>query len=183
MANDLQPALGLHTTMSVNKLKPGTTVRIWCGAYWHYGLIDSTGSSVIHNSKEHGKVVRETIEAFSSGASLVVCADVMGDWPSKAARLAESAIGVAYRLWSQNCEHFVRWAHGLEPTSPQIEAALVATAGLTVAATAKHPAARAGGLATAIGAFLAGPNGSPLKTGAAYGLSAFALVALFTVGG
>lgn len=169
--------------MIVNKLKPGTTVRISYGAYWHYGLIDSTGSSVIHNSKKHGKVVRETIEAFSGGASLVVCADVMGNWPVKAARLAESAIGVTYRLWSQNCEHFVRWAHGLEPTSPQIEAAIVATAGLSVAATVKHPAAVVGGLATAFGALLAGPNGSPLKTGAACGLSALALFALFQAGG
>ncbi len=169
--------------MSINKLKPGTTVRIWCGAYWHYGLIDSTGFFVIHNSKKHSKVVRETTEAFSSGATLTVCADVMGRLPAGAARLAESAIGVAYRLWSQNCEHFVRWAHGLEPTSPQVEAAIVATAGLTMAAATKNPATKAGGLATAIGALLAGPNGSPLKTGAVAGLSAFALVALIQMEG
>lgn len=158
--------------MKSRKYLPGTTVKIWCATYWHYGLIDQSGIRVIHNSKKHGKVVRELLEAFASGAEVHICDEVFSRNVMAAIQRAEKAIGLRYDLWKANCEHFVRWAHGLEPTSPQLERALATAAGLALLASS-HPLVKAAGLGSLLGGWLAPKGSSPAAT--ALGVSALAV--------
>lgn len=146
--------------MRVRQFIPGTTVKIWCETYWHFGLIDQTGVRVIHNSKKHGKVVRESLETFASGADAYVCDEVFSRNVTAAIQRAENALGLAYNLWRANCEHFVRWAHGLEPTSPQIQRALAIAASLALL-TSSNPFIKAAGFGGIAGSWLAPKGTSP----------------------
>ena len=158
--------------MKFRKLFPGTTVKIWCETYWHFGLIDQTGVRVIHNSKKHGKVVRESLVDFAGGADVLVCDEVFSRNVTAAIQRAEKAIGLAYNLWSANCEHFVRWAHGLEPASPQLQRALATAAGLALLASS-NPLVKAAGIGSIAGSWLAPKGSSPAA--AAFGVSALAV--------
>ncbi len=146
--------------MKVRKFLPGTTVKIWCATYWHFGLVDQTGMRVIHNSKKHGKVVRESLAAFAGDADVHVCQEVFSRNVFAAIQRAENAIGMAYDLWKANCEHFVRWAHGLEPASPQLQRALATAAGLALLANS-NPLAKAAGFGSIAGSWLAPKGSSP----------------------
>jgi hypothetical protein len=41
--------------------------------------------------------------------------------PEEVMARARSLIGMQYDAGNANCEHFVRWCHGLEPESPQLQ--------------------------------------------------------------
>lgn len=158
--------------MRVRKFIPGTTVKIWCATYWHFGLIDQTGFRVIHNSKKRRKVVRESLADFASGSDVHVCDEVFSRNATAAIQRAENAIGLAYDLWKANCEHFVRWAHGLEPASPQLQRALATAAGLALLAN-RNPLIKAAGIGSIAGSWLAPKGSSPAA--AALGFSALAI--------
>lgn len=103
---------------------PGTIIEVDFRLFKHPALVsDAYGSdglpTVIHNSLRFGGV-RET-----------TWTDCVGNWPFRVAgnvgylapvvlMRARSAIGTPYDLFKFNCDHFVRWACGLKPESPQL---------------------------------------------------------------
>ena len=97
----------------------------------HFGL--HLGQGIVSSaSKVQGKVVEEWPLDFSSGAQIIA----HGVWSNRPAqevvRTARSQLGEPYRLFNNNCEHFVRYCHGLERKSPQLQR--VIGVGLTLAA-------------------------------------------------
>jgi len=103
---------------------PGEVVGVMvAGIIEHKGIV-SFRQTVISNSMRAGGVVEQSLQDFGGGGSIRRIGH-LGDLPSnEVAMRAESRIGQKWNLWSFNCEHFVLWAHGLEPRSPQVASAL-----------------------------------------------------------
>lgn len=106
----------------------GTTLRIFIGIYWHYGIADGFGN-VIHNSKRWVKVVIESEKDFSCGRRVEV-SKIAGNDMELAAVKAQECIGKPYNLFTSNCEHFVRSVHGLSVESIQLQKYTLAMAGV-----------------------------------------------------
>lgn len=134
--------------------QPGTTLRVDQGFYWHFGIVGFDGQ-VIHNSKEKGRVVAEPLLQFADGKEVLACEQIGSPNWLVALQRAYSAIGTPYDLWQRNCEHFVRWAHGLIAQSPQIQRAVLIASGLTLSTAARRSIpAVAAGLGISAGALL-----------------------------
>lgn len=114
----------------------GTTLKINYGLYNHYGIADGLGN-VIHNSKKHLKVVKETVDEFSEGKEMLV-SNITNDNPERAVTTALRYLGLPYNLINSNCEHFVRLAHGLQKESTQIQQYLIFALGAGVALKSKN---------------------------------------------
>lgn len=132
---------------------PGITVKIWLDGYWHFGIV-GYGGMVIHNSKTHKRVICEAAQLFAEGRVMHACQDIYSMSPEIALLRAYGAIGGEYRLWTRNCEHFVRWVHNLEVESPQVQRAVLTTAAITLALSSGGKAGKFIGLAAAIGAIV-----------------------------
>lgn len=155
----------------------GTTLKICCGLYDHYGIANGKGG-VIHNSKRRGKVVEETIEEFSDG-HVVKISDIKGSCLIETFERAKRYIGLKYELFVENCEHFVRMANGLIKESKQIQKYLLMTAGAGVALVSKNPVLKMAGAGALIGSLATSEEDSP-GGGAALGtLVGLGLGALF----
>lgn len=155
------------------EVQPGTPLKVSYG-YWHELIAD--GQYVIHNSKQHGKVVRQPFHEVAKDNTIYVCDEVQVTDYEAAVRKARLAIGLAYDLWSQNCQHFVRWAHGLVPESPQVQQAIMITAGATITAASKSAVGRLPGLSMMAGAVLTPKGKSPVIYSLCSGLGALAIV-------
>ena len=98
-------------------------VKIW--PIKHYGIISGFNEFgevlVISNSKALGCVAEEPLMKFSMGKQSVVEGYPSNCNPSDVIARARSQVGKKYDLFSDNCEHFVRWAHHLKPESPQLQ--------------------------------------------------------------
>lgn len=75
---------------------------------------------VIASSAQAGGVVEEPWDTFAQGCA-VYSLGYPGElpWP-QVVRRARSLIGMRYNLFTANCDHLVRFAHGLTPWSPQV---------------------------------------------------------------
>lgn len=115
---------------------PGTVLAVAVGPIEHVGIVtDQTRDgfpTVISNSHRAGRVVEEPLPTFVSGGEPRIVGYLGKLSPVEVLRRARSLIGTKWKLLSWNCEHFVRWAHGLKPTSPQ----LVISIGLILVAAA-----------------------------------------------
>lgn len=104
---------------------PGTIVYVDAGFVRHYGIVidfNEIGSlTIISNSKNLGCVAEETIENFSGGRKIVNSGYPSNFSSSHLVARAQQQIGMPYKLFSENCEHFVRWVHHLKPESPQLQ--------------------------------------------------------------
>ncbi|OAN17780.1 hypothetical protein A3K86_02350 [Photobacterium jeanii] len=109
--------------MASNVYPVGTVLKIRCSTYWHYGMSDGVGG-VIHNSKKRRRVQFDTIEEFCEGRDIVV-STITSDDPQAAFNYAKNFIGMRYNIFSQNCEQFVRQAHGLPVECTQFQRLLV----------------------------------------------------------
>lgn len=159
------------------RVAAGTPLKTQYGFYPHEGIADGVGG-VVHNSKIYGQVVRTSFAEFSCGQEVFICDDVpFTDGDSALAR-AMSAIGTPYALWSGNCQHLVRWAHGLEPESPAIQKAVMAASGLALAGFSKNSALQCVGLCMSAGAVTAPSGRSPVAHGLAWALAGGALAVL-----
>ena len=116
--------------MAHNKysLAPGTVIAVWVGFIRHVGIVtDRTYGahpSVISNSHRAGGVIEEPLPVFSSGQDVDVVGYPGSLPPQQVLQKARSRIGETWDLF-WNCEHFVKWAHGLRPRSPQLVAGAI----------------------------------------------------------
>ncbi len=113
--------------MTPDQLPPGTHLTTPRRGYVHHGLYVGEGR-VIHYAGlsrrlRRGPVEEVTLEAFAAGkpwqAKPVPAPAYAG---VQAVERARSRLGENdYRLWSNNCEHFVEWALHGTPRSAQVE--------------------------------------------------------------
>lgn len=143
-----------------HQILPGATLRVWLGGYWHYGILVH-GGHVIHNSKQHGHVVEEPLGLFSSGREVEFCREISSHDPFMACLRARRLLGLAYSLFTQNCEHFVRVAHDLEPESPQIQKAVLAASGFALVATSSNPRVQMAAASATIASLLTPKESNP----------------------
>lgn len=108
----------------MKNLSKGEIIRVSLGLYDHYGIvteIDYFGQlSVISNSKKHGCVTEESFETFSNGGKVFRVGFPSNLSADQVVEEARRKLGEKYELFSDNCEHFVNWAHNLEPKSEQL---------------------------------------------------------------
>jgi hypothetical protein len=68
----------------------------------------------------HGGVVQQSLGEFANGKDIHFAGNP-GVLPAEVvAQRAASCVGKPWNLLNANCEHFVYWAHGLQPQSPQL---------------------------------------------------------------
>jgi Lecithin retinol acyltransferase len=109
-------------------LVPGahlTTPRL---GYRHHGLYVGNGRVLHYRGMSRwlvrGPVEEISLEAFAGGHGVTViatprsCADAEAAIQRARSRLGEDR----WRLWSNNCEHFVTWCLDGAPRSEQVEA-------------------------------------------------------------
>lgn len=120
-------------------LNPGTIVQINFGLYKHPGIVsDRTMNSmpmVISNSFRKRGVYEEPWEDFSNGKEFNYKGYPGILSPDEVLSRARSRIGTGWNLFNWNCEHFVRWSHGLKSRSPQVityATCTIAVAGLAL---------------------------------------------------
>ncbi|PSU10376.1 hypothetical protein C9J03_12375 [Photobacterium gaetbulicola] len=139
----------------------GTVLRVRCSTYWHYGIADGTGY-VIHNSKKRRRVERETETEFSEGRVIEI-SDIIGPNPRAAVRYAKTQLGRTYNLFSQNCEQFVREAHGLQIECTQFQRLVVAAAGGYMTLSAPSMLGKMAGMGVLLGAVLTSSEKQPYQ--------------------
>ena len=151
----------------------GTTLRVWRKLYCHYGIADGCGG-VIHASKQRG-VVRESLKEFEKGGVAQIDNSITSGDLRAAYEKAQSDIDKPYSLFSDNCEHFVRCAHGLPKESHQVQHAVIG--GVTaVGLESKNPAVKILSSGALVGSFF-GKN--PLGGAVLGGIGALLLQAIF----
>lgn len=111
--------------LNLEPLLPGTVVESDRGLYRHVGLVTERHvkgeRSVLSFSADAGGLLEEPLSAFARGGQIAVKGFPGELSPSAVMARARSAINTKYSWLSFNCEHFVRFAHGLKLKSPQID--------------------------------------------------------------
>ena len=137
----------------------GTTLRVWreghvgLDGYYHYGIADGNGG-VIHASKIRGVVHDKSLEKFEKRGSAQIDNSITSNDLHAAYQNAWSAIGEPYDFLSHNCEHFVRWAHGLPKECRQLQRRLIVAGGISLAKTSKNPHIQGAASFASVGAAL-----------------------------
>lgn len=104
----------------------------------HVGLVsrrfDQHGLPYIYNaSKRSGAVKLDPWDVFTLGTGSADILDIQGTLSeSEILRRAHSRLDEPWDLWSANCEHYVRWCHGLDVKSPQLRFGVGLALGVTV---------------------------------------------------
>lgn len=107
--------------------EPGDVVAIPFGiGLSHYGIVTAYGT-VISNSRKHGGVIEQSIDAFANGRRIRLCERTDPLSGAIAENRARRAKGRSYRLTESNCAHLSRWSHRQKPTSIQIASATART--------------------------------------------------------
>ncbi len=124
------------TDQSEGRFAPGTVVVVDAKPF---GLVEHVGiwterDTVISCSWRRRGVAEETPEAFSRGLPIRARAFQGQVDAGEAIDRARSRVGARYRLLFHNCEHFVHWAYGVKPRSPQLRGAAANVAVVAVAA-------------------------------------------------
>lgn len=123
--------------MNTYSLRPGdvigTDVRVGPYLVRHVGVVSSAdpyyGVFVISNSKKAGMIAEEHLDTFTGGGDWKRHPELRGRLSSQeVVRRARKRIGDPWRLFGDNCEHFVREVQGLLRESPQVAAGIAATA-------------------------------------------------------
>ena len=103
----------------------GAVIRVDNGVYSHVGLLGDRfingERSVLSFSAEANGFIEEPFSAFSHGRP-VVCDGYFGNLPPMIVMWrARLKAGHLYSWLDFNCEHFVRYAHGVPVESPQLQ--------------------------------------------------------------
>ena len=165
---------------SISQYQKGDVVAVSCETgirYDHLGISDGNGR-VIHNSKARSRVVEESEKEFSGGLPIRVYHEITSDDKIAAYDRARSRVGQAYDLFSDNCEHFVRWAHGLVKESRQLQKYTCIAAGGLAVTKSKNPLMQAAGAGGLIGAAITPEGEDPTSYAVGGSLLCFAIAAL-----
>lgn len=114
----------LHTPSSILAQPAGTVVRVSYGLYDHVALlgdrlIQGERSVLAFSAKARG-FTEQRFCAFADGRTVASDGFLGGLPPSSVMQRARSKQGEPYSWMDFNCEHFVRYAHGLPIESPQV---------------------------------------------------------------
>ncbi|WP_424191188.1 hypothetical protein ACMYR3_08335 [Ampullimonas aquatilis] len=124
-------------------LSAGTVIRVSHGLYNHVALIGDQfimgERSVLAFSAQAGGFVEQPYSAFAAGRAVTSDGYPSGLPSQVVMQRARLKQGQAYSWMDFNCEHFVRYAHGLPVESPQLRqwAFLAGALGLVTLATAR----------------------------------------------
>ena len=138
--------------MNTYSLRPGdvigTDVRVGPYLVRHVGIVSAVdpwrGVFVISNSKKAGMIAEEHLDDFTGGSDWKRHPELRGRLSSQeVVRRARQRIGDPWRLFGDNCEHFVREVQGLLRESPQVAAGVLKTAFVGLLAVAFVGAAAA----------------------------------------
>ncbi len=120
-------------------VKPGDVVVTSFGVYQHWSLVSdrlcSAGKPMLISATQRNGTVREEPWDVVTQGETTYVADVTSSKPLQQILAdARSQIGKwSYSITSKNCEHFVKWASGLQVTSKQVVAGVGgATAGVAL---------------------------------------------------
>ncbi len=102
----------------------GTVVRVRHGLYDHLGLLGECMSgadrSVLAFAAQAGGFIEQPFSEFAGGRQVTVDGYLGNLCPEVVLQRARSMQGRAYSWLAFNCEHFVRYAHGVDIQSPQL---------------------------------------------------------------
>lgn len=108
-------------------LRPGTILSTSRLFYRHVGILTDRFvdglPTVISNSGDRGMVVEESLDKFRGEGDIRVDGYFGTLPPHVVLERARAKLGTRYSLVTWNCEQFARYAHGLNPESPQLAAA------------------------------------------------------------
>jgi len=114
----------------------GSVVYVQSWPIKHYGIISGINELgellVISNSKTMGCVAEEPLKNFGMGRQAVVAGYPDNCSASYVISRARSQLGKKYDLFSDNCEHFVRWTYHQNPESPQLQFFFVLAGALVI---------------------------------------------------
>lgn len=117
-------------------LKPGEVIGVRVGPVTHVGIVSDRYAGgmpmVISNSHRAGCVAEEPFSVFQGSYSLVSVPQTVSLPASLILFRAREKLGTKWNLFTWNCEHFVHWALGLEPKSPQLNQAIAVAGGLAI---------------------------------------------------
>jgi hypothetical protein len=126
--------------MTQNIINAGNILMVNYGIYYHVGVADGLGF-VYENSQDKGGIGKVSLDEFSEGRE-VKNAGMLGNLSANEIILnAENLIkdNKSYKLFSNNCEHFIREVCNVDVKSPQIRAKFVSASFLTLAFYARNP--------------------------------------------
>lgn len=105
-------------------LPAGTVIRVRHGFYDHVAMLsDRTADGergVVAFSAQAGGFVEQPFSAYACGRAVVIEGYLGSLPPAVVMRRARMKQGKVYSLPDFNCEHFVRYAHGIPVESPQL---------------------------------------------------------------
>lgn len=132
---------------STNTVQPGDIIAASRFGYEHVGIVAGVTvdgePTVVSGSKKTGRVVEESLATFAAGGR-VRRVGYPGTLPRHVVvAQARAQIGQPWALLN-NCEHVATRAHGVEPRSGQLRAAVAAGIGVALAAWLRSPWNRAG---------------------------------------
>ncbi|PHR61036.1 MAG: hypothetical protein COA43_05160 [Robiginitomaculum sp.] len=100
-----------------NKAGDVLRIRIY-GFVLHEGILTAEGT-VISSSRRNGAVVEESVASFANGHKITNIGPLSDVPPHTAIAYARTRLGQKYKIFSDNCQHFVRKCYKLKSTSPQ----------------------------------------------------------------
>jgi len=102
----------------------GTVIEVDFGLYRHLAIVSERFMNglpmLISSSLRTWEVREEAWDTVVNGRKWRSLGLIGPCTPSEVLRRARSKIGTKWNLFSWNCEHFVYWASGVRPRSPQL---------------------------------------------------------------
>lgn len=122
-------------------LAPGAVIGVRLGLITHVGIVTDRHVDgqpmVISNSLRSGRVEEEPLRVFQGAFPLVPVTQPAAMPVGEVLSRARQKLGTRWDLLSWNCEHFVHWAFGQGPKSPQLRAGLISGLAVLMAMLAR----------------------------------------------
>jgi hypothetical protein len=122
-------------------LRIGTIVSTWIGPIEHFGLVTAYtqwGEPVVASISMKDGFARQLLTGFAKAQGTYGFGYPSSLPEYEVLARVYSVADKPYHLANWNCEHFVRYGHGLPPESPQVaRATIIAFAAIAIFALAK----------------------------------------------